>query len=589
MKKAINLLFLLMIVTTSLWSITRPVILSEEEAFNVTATKSADVIAFQIELGEHIYLYADKLSLNITSPIKQSLYSDINLPKGEPYEEFIVLFDDTTILVPISVIKKYVKEGKYTLELSYQGCAKPSGGGICYPPLTYESSYELEASTPSVKKTTQNTQLSEQDKIASDFKDSSVWAILITFFGFGVLLSLTPCIFPMIPILSSIIVSQGENMTTKKSFFLSIIYVLSMSLAYTIAGVLAGVFGSNLQVAFQNPWVISSFSLIFVVLSLSMFGFYNLQLPSFIQSTLTKKSDSMQGHGVVGVAVMGFLSALIVGPCVAAPLAGALIYIGQSGDALLGGAALFMMSLGMGLPLILIGVSAGKFMPRPGVWMDNVKTVFGVVLLGVAIWMLSRIVPGVVTMILLATLLIASAIYMGALEQLDKDSTGWQKLLKSIAVIFLLYGATLFVGAMSGNTNPLKPLENKIIQSSGGVVASKDVNFQKIKTLEELKTAIKNAKKPVMVDFYADWCVNCIELEEFTFSDAKVQQRLSEFLTIKIDVTKNSDEDKKILKYYNLIGPPALIFYNGSVDELKHLRIIGFKGAEAFLKHIKEI
>lgn len=402
---------------------TKPKIIPEKEAFIVSDEQKTDGISLNIKLADGIYLYDDQLHVSFTAPLKQNIDKEIQRPKPIEYEEFQVFFNNVALFIPQKTVEKYAKTGEYKILLEFQGCSKT---GICYPPEKKEFTYMLKASTVQDS----SGSISEQDAIANSLQTSSISFIILSFFGFGILLSLTPCIFPMIPILSSIIVSQGESMTTKKSFILSLVYVLAMSVAYTIAGVLAGLFGSNLQAAFQNSWVISTFSLIFVLLAFSMFGFYNIQLPSFLQFAVTKKSDQMQGHGVFGVAIMGFLSALIVGPCVAAPLAGALIYIGQSGDAFLGGLALFFMSLGMGLPLILIGVSAGKFMPRPGVWMDNVKSIFGVILLGVAIWMLSRIVPMSVSMLLSAILIVSSAIYMGALEPLEKPSTGWAKLMK---------------------------------------------------------------------------------------------------------------------------------------------------------------
>ncbi len=284
--------------------------------------------------------------------------------------------ESMSLTIPISIIKKYVSSGEFKLKVEFQGCAAL---GICYQPMKEYFTFDLDGLSQKIENTMVKGEVSEQDFITSTLYNENIWLVLLSFLGFGILLSFTPCIFPMIPILSSIIVSQsGKNMTTKRAFMLSLVYVLSMSLAYTIAGVLAGLFGANISAALQNPWAIGIFSGVFVVLALSMFGFYELQMPSFIQSKLSKKSDEMQGQGVLGVAVMGFISALIMGPCIAAPLAGALVYIGQSGDALLGGAALFVMSIGMGLPLLAIGTGAGKYMPRPGEWMDAIKSIFGV-------------------------------------------------------------------------------------------------------------------------------------------------------------------------------------------------------------------
>lgn len=562
---------------------TKPKIIPEKEAFIVSNEQKADGIILNIKLADGIYLYDDQLHVSlISAALKQNIDKEIQRPKPVSYEEFQVHFNNVSLFISQKTVEKYTKSGEYKILLEFQGCSKT---GICYPPEKKEFVYTLNTAS-SIQESSEN--ISEQDAIANSLKTSSISFIILSFFGFGILLSLTPCIFPMIPILSSIIVSKGESMTTKKSFILSLVYVLAMSVAYTIAGVLAGLFGSNLQAAFQNPWVISTFSLIFVLLAFSMFGFYNIQLPSFLQSAVTKKSDQMQGHGVFGVAIMGFLSALIVGPCVAAPLAGALIYIGQSGDALLGGLALFFMSLGMGLPLILIGISAGKFMPRPGVWMDNVKAIFGIILLGVAIWMLSRIVPLSVSMLLSAMLIVSSAIYMGALEPLEKPSTGWAKLMKSLGMIFFIYGVILFVGVFSGSGNFFYPLERTFTSNSMQVVKEEDLNFINVASLEELQEKVKNAQQPVMVDFYADWCVNCKELEQFTFSDKKVQNALNSFMLLKVDVTQNSDTQKAMMKYFGIFGPPALLFFQNG-EELKNLRIVGFKNADDFLKHIKSL
>ncbi len=299
----------------------------------------------------------------------------------------------------------------------------------------------------------------------------------------------------------------------------------------------------------------------------------------------------MQGQGVIGVAVMGFLSALIMGPCVAAPLAGALVYIGQSGDAILGGAALFVMSMGMGLPLLVIGTGAGKYMPKPGGWMDAIKAIFGVTMLALAIYTLSRVVPANIIILLWTVLVISSAVYMGALESLKEGVNGWRKLIKSFAVIMFIYGIMLFIGAMTNATNPLNPLEKFSSSNTIQNVSTEAVeehNFRVVPTLNELKTVIAESKKPVMVDFYADWCVSCIELENYTFSDPSVKKKLQEFTLIQIDVTKNSDDDKALLKEFGLFGPPAIMFFEDG-SELKSKRLIGFKDAKEFLAHINSL
>ncbi len=566
--------------------------LSPQEAFKVSSNQTKDAVQIRIKLGNKMYEYDNKLHVSLISPKKVLLDKESTRPKPVKFHDFIVHRKDILITVPLDVIRKYVKSGKYKLKVSYQGCSER---GLCYQPMENDFEYTLANKIlKTITPATQTTQVSEEDKIANTIKNSSFLIVLLTFFGFGLLLALTPCVFPMIPILSSIIVSQSDkNMNTKKAFFLSLVYVISMSLAYTIAGILAGLFGANIQTALQNPWIISTFSLIFVLLSFSMFGFYEIQMPNFIQSKLSKTSDNAKSSGVLGVAIMGFLSALIVGPCVAAPLAGALVYIGQSGDALLGGAALFVMSIGMGIPLLIIGAGAGKFMPKPGKWMDNIKAVFGVLMLAVAIWMLDRILPPQITMLLWMALLLISSIYMRALEPQGKDASGWSKLLKGIGIIVLIYSIFLFIGAMRGATNPLNPLEQTQVQilaqnQTKGAIAHKENKFKIIKTLKELDLFIKNSDKPIMIDFYADWCVSCKELDKITFQDPRVKAQMSKFNLVRIDVTDNDLKDKELLKRFNLFGPPGIMFFKNH-KELKSLKTIGYKNANEFTKILEKV
>jgi thiol:disulfide interchange protein DsbD len=395
----------------------------------------------------------------------------------------------------------------------------------------------------------------------------------------------------MIPILSGIIAGHGDQITTRKAFVLSLVYVLAMAITYTVAGVLAGLFGENLQAYFQNPWILSSFALVFVLLALSMFGFYDLQLPSSLQSRLTEVSNKQQGGSLFGVAIMGFLSALIVGPCVAPPLAGALIYIGQTGDALLGGLALFALSMGMGAPLIAIGTSAGKLLPRAGSWMDAVKAVFGVALLGVAIVMLERIIPAEVAMLLWGMLLIISAVYMGALRTLQIEASGWQKLWKGLGVVFLVYGALMLVGAAAGGKDTLQPLRGLAIAGGSGS-AHQELVFKRIKSLQDLQQEVASASaagKTVMLDFYADWCVSCKEMEKYTFTDAGVIAALANTVLLQADVTANDDTDQALLQgHFGLPGPPAIIFYGADGKERKAYRVVGFKPAKAFAEHVQQ-
>ena len=565
------------------------VVLSPQEAFSYSVTKGDNALLMNLTPSKHIYVYDNKIKFEIIKPKKVDLTKDIKLPPYVQYKEWQVHFDPVDAKIPFSLIKQHVNSNQITFRLTFQGCSKD---GICYAPI--HKDYEFDLNSPA--STQKSSNLTQEESIALNLKNSSFLVTIATFFGFGLLLALTPCIFPMIPILSSIIVAQTNKsgkIGMKHSFMLSLVYVLAMSLAYTVAGVLAGLFGSNIQVLLQNPWVIGTFSAIFVLLSLSMFGFYELAMPKFIQNRITKTSSEMEGRGYIGVAIMGFLSALIVGPCVAAPLAGALVYIGQSGDALLGGLALFVMSLGMGMPLLAIGLGAGKYMPKPGAWMNRITAVFGVVMLAMAIWMLARFVDGTIILFLWTFLAMSSAIYMGALESLGDNASGWKKLIKSIAVILFVYSLFLFVGAFSHATDPLNPLgkilENRVASTTSNSVAQGEKSlFTRVKTLKELKNIVATSKKPIVLDFYADWCVSCLELGKYTFADKRVIAKFQDFTVLQVDVTKNSDEDFKIQKEFGLYGPPAILFFKDGVEQ-KPKRIIGFIEADKFLEHLDSI
>lgn len=578
MKK---ILFLLLIFVYSFSLELDSPILEPQEAFKTTFIKNQDSINLKLELGKSIYLYDNKLKISITKPLNIDITKDVNIPNPESYDEFIVHFKNLDLTIPFDLLKSKISSNEYEVEIKFQGCSK---AGLCYAPMSERFSFTLEnTSKEDIKevikeqKIQTTTNLNETDTIASSLKDGNTLLVLATFFGFGLLLSLTPCVFPMIPILSSIIVgaSKNEDMTAKKGFFLSLVYVLSMSVAYTIAGIIAGVFGANLQAILQNPYVLVIFALIFVALAFSMFGYFEIKLPQSIQTKLNKTTDGKEKQGIAGIAIMGFLSALIVGPCVAPPLAGALVYIGQTGDALLGGMALFVMSLGMGVPLLLIGLGAGKFMPKPGGWMEGITRIFGIVMLGVAIWLLDRVLDASVIMVLWALLLLGSAIYLKIYSNI---------ITRLISMVLLILGAILLVGVISGATNPLKPLEK--FTSSKNLVNTNELAFQKVKNIAELELAIKNSSKPVMLDFWASWCVACKELEEITFKDEEVIKRLQGFTLLKADVTLNSDDDKALQKMFGVVGPPALIFWNKDKNEVKSSRIVGYKNPKRFLEII---
>ncbi|KLE04240.1 protein-disulfide reductase DsbD [Aliarcobacter butzleri] len=548
-------------------------VLEPEEAFKVKFIKNEDSLNIKFELGKDIYLYHDKLQINILKPQKIEITKELNIPKPVNYEEFIVHFDDLNLTIPYNLLKSKVDSKEFEIELKFQGCSK---AGLCYAPMSQKQILVLNTNIQDEV----STNINETDSIANNLKEKNLLLVLLTFFGFGLLLSLTPCVFPMIPILSSIIVgaSKNETMTASRGFFLSLVYVLSMSIAYTIAGVIAGIFGANLQVALQNPYVLVIFALIFVALAFSMFGYFEIRLPQAIQNRVNKTTDGKEKQGILGIAIMGFLSALIVGPCVAPPLAGALVYIGQTGDAILGGLALFVMSLGMGVPLLLIGLGAGKFMPKPGGWMESITKIFGIVMLGVAIWLLDRVLNATIIIYLWALLLLGSAIYLKIYQHI---------LTQLITVVIFILGVILFVGAISGATNPLNPLE-KFTSSKMTQVSDEKLIFKKVKNIQELELAIKNSNKPVMLDFWASWCVSCKELEEITFQDEQVINKLQEFTLLKADVTENNDEDKVLQKKFGVVGPPALIFWDKDKNEIQASRIIGYKNPKDFLEIVNK-
>jgi thiol:disulfide interchange protein DsbD len=433
--------------------------------------------------------------------------------------------------------------------------------------------------------TSPQAEQNDSSRIGALFKGGSFWLIMASFFGFGLLLALTPCVFPMIPILSGIIVGQGHALTKSRAFVLSLAYVLGMAITYAAVGVAAGMSGTLLSAALQNAWVLGGFALIFVALAFSMFGFYEMQMPSVIQSRFTEASNRVGGGGPLGVFVMGALSAVIVGPCVAAPLAGALLYIGQSGDVVLGGSALFSLALGMGAPLLLVGVSAGALLPRAGAWMEAVKRFFGVLLLGMAIWLISPVIPAEVHMLLWAGLLIVSSMYMRAIDPLPHTASGYAKFWKGVGVVALIVGVALLVGALAGSRDMLQPLSGLRAASAEAKAAGMEsLKFERVKSVAELESRLKQASgKAVMLDFYADWCVSCKELERFTFGDAKVQARLSDVVLLQADVTANSEDDKALLKKFGLFGPPGIVFFDKNGKELSNSRVIGYVPPEKFL------
>ncbi len=568
--------------------------LMPDEAFKPYA-KVNDTM--QVEAGvviaDEIYLYENKMSVTLKDT--ELTIKKTQKPEAKDHDGSQVFFTSPNFVLTLANPKSLSGIQKFTVVVAYQGC---SSKGLCYNPGKKEYSLSVDASkistqgsTPTNVKTTPKLEIeqpikevSETDAIANTIKSGNIAVVLLTFLGFGLLLAMTPCVFPMIPIISGVIVSQGEGLTTRKAFALSVVYVLAMAVAYTIAGVLAGLFGANLQAALQTPWVIYSFSFVFVALAFSMFGFYELKLPD---SLVAKVSSGNNRGGYAGVAIMGFLSALIVGPCVAAPLAGALVYIGQTGDAVLGGMALFSMSIGMGLPLIVVGVSAGKFMPKPGAWMTMVTAVFGVMMLGVAIWMLEKVVDPSVTTLLYGLLGIGFAIYLGVFE---KESHVFKK---SVSVIMFIYSVALLLSFLAGSASMLHPLgflKGSVTSSVVQATASKELKFKVVKSLDALdKVLAQNKGKKIMLDFAADWCTSCKELAEVTFKDANVKNALSDYVLIRADVTDNGEKEKAMSQKYGVFGPPALIFFDENLKVKSSKTIIGFIEPEKFIEHLNSL
>ncbi|MBI1904832.1 MAG: protein-disulfide reductase DsbD [Rhodocyclales bacterium] len=559
-----------------------------ERAYQFSARMlNAQTIEATYKIRKDYYLYDNKLRFSAT-PETVTLGTS-ERPPGKIYKD--EFFGETTIhrgtisiLIPVTAAPGLTR---FTLTAQSQGCWD---GGICYPPLTHTAelaiaapaaggAIERSAAPPASGNGAIASGGDESGRIARLLKGSGPLLVLASFFGFGLLLAFTPCTFPMIPILSGIIIGHGHNITRTRSLVLSGAYVMGMAVTYAIAGVAAGMSGTLLSAALQNAWVLGAFALLFVALSLSMFGFYELQMPSALQSRLSSTASHQHGGSLGGVIVMGVLSALIVGPCVAAPLAGALLYIAQTGDAAFGGLALFVMALGMGAPLMAVGVGTRSMLPKVGPWMEGVKKAFGVMLLAVAIWMLNPVVPALWSMLAWAALLLFSAIFLHALDPLPSHAKGWQRFWKGVGVVLLIGGAAMLIGALAGSRDPLQPLA---VLRGGSAAEVAPPHFENVRSVAELDARIKTADRPVMLDFYADWCVSCKEMERFTFSDPEVAARMGRMLLLKADVTENNDADKALLKRFNLFGPPGIIFFDARGRERDDLRVVGFMPSAEF-------
>lgn len=579
------------------------VILPPDKAFGLeVSVRDESAIQANFRVTPGYYLYRDKVSFSVKSDPAQTTdvkIINVSMPQGEMKSD--PNFGDMKVFhqpfqALISLNRSNSTHRKIILTASYQGCKE---NDLCYAPIDKQFSIELPEAGPTkngsrptlspVQAPQQEEMLaqSESARLSNLLKKGSFWLIVTFFFGAGLLLAFTPCVLPMIPILSGIIVGRNSHPSKMHGFVLSLAYVLGMALTYAAVGVAAGLSGTLLSSALQTPWALGSFAAIFVLLAFSMFGFYELELPSALQSKLTNTSNRLHGGHLSGVFVMGVLSAVIVSPCVAAPMAAALLYIGQTHDAVIGGAALFALAMGMGVPLLVIGASAGALLPKAGAWMEAVKNFFGVLMLAMAIWLISTLIPISLQMLLWGALLVLSAIYMRALDSLANNASGWEKLWKGVGILALLLGSAYLIGALSGARDILRPLAGL---GNGQATAAPIVQFDRVRNMAELNARLAQAKgKSVLLDFYADWCVSCKEMERYTFSDMKVQDRLKDSVLLQIDVTDNNDEDKSLLKHFGLFGPPAILFFDRQGNEQNGQRIIGYLDAGQFLQSLQYV
>ena len=560
--------------------------LPQEQAF-VPTLSTADpftlLLHWDIEPGYYLY----RNSFGFSNPGGEIQLGAPRFPKGvmevdAEYGETEVYFDSADIMIPLSraTPEPLVAE----IAVTYQGCKVDS---ICYPPNTIVLPVDLPRATASSAATYPDSPpVSEQDRLSGVIAGADLITVMLIFTGLGLLLAFTPCCLPMVPILSGIIAGHGQNVTTGKAFALSVSYVLGMAFTYTAAGALFGAAGGQLQAALQTPLIISGVALLFVVLSLAMFGVYELQLPAALQTRLTAIGSKGKAGSFIGTALMGAVSALVVSTCVAPPLVAALAVIAQTGDIGRGAFALFSLSIGMGIPLIVFGTSAGKLLPRAGSWMNTVKGIFGFMLLGMAIWMLDRILPGNLIMFLSAGLAVFAGVWAGAFTPLDKPAGSRALAGKGIGLLLVVYSLALLAGGLSGSTSVLQPL-NRI--TGGTAESAAELPFVRIKTVADFDAALAGASadnKTLMLDFYADWCVSCKEMEAFTFTDPDVHAALENTVLLQADVTANDAADKALLERFGIFGPPTIIFFDRSGNEVSGQRVIGYMNTTDFLRHL---
>ena len=561
-------------------------ILTPDQAFQLSITaENQHTLKANFAIAKGHYLYRNKITFESQDLALEAVFPKGDIKKDTHFGEVEVYHNALTARLILNNPPANLQ--KIKVQASYQGCSEK---GLCYSPI--RKTFEINLPNGSTSNTNTAITESSNDQATSLLKSGKLWLVVAGFFGFGVLLALTPCVLPMIPILSGIIVGDKKvhhHATSRlHAFNLSLAYTLGMSLSYTLAGIAAGLSGQLLSNALQSPWMLGITSMIFVFLAFSMFGFYELRLPSALENRMVNIANGIKGGQFLGVFSMGALSALIVSPCVAAPLAGALIYIGQTHDVMLGGLALFSLSIGMGVPLLLIGASAGHVLPKAGPWMTAVRDFFGFLMLGLAIYLISPVIPSSLQMLLWAALLIIPAIYLRAIDSLPSNASPLQRLCKGMGIILLALGITMIIGAASGAKSPLNPLSGIVNKQAS--TSNSGLSFKRIHSIAELEANIQNAKgKTLMLDFYADWCVACKELEQFTFSDAGVKNALKDTVLLQADVTNNTPEDIALLNRFKLFGPPGMVFFNQTGQEIASLKVVGYQAPEEFIKTLQKL
>lgn len=582
-------------------------LLKVDEAFQLNVDIVDDKILVKFDIAEGYYMYSERLKLS--SPNAE--LGEANIPKGKEKDDPYLGLTEVHYNFLEASIPIVNNNGDFTLVVDYQGCAEDR---LCYPPTTKEltlshtvgGSAVSSADTASHQSATEqaadteadaNEFVSEQEKLTKHLTEESLMTNFFYFMLLGLALTFTPCVFPMIPIISGIIAGQGDNITTRKAFFLSLTYTQAMAIVYTILGIVVALAGQSISGYFQSPAVVITAAVIFAILSLSMFGFYELQLPSSMQAKLSERSNNQKKGSYFGTAIMGAISALIVSPCVTVPLIAILLIIAKSGDLLLGGVSLYGLGIGMGIPLIIIGVTGGKFLPKAGGWMDGIKAAFGVAMLGVALYLIKHLIPASMYMYGWALLAIIPGYFLFT-NGLPKE--GWQKFVKGLGIVAMIYGALLIVGGAQGQRNLIQPLggfshtsgSNALGSSTVGSTATQQsghLEFKRIKTLAELNQAVKEANadgKTVMLDFFAEWCAACYEFEELVFKDPKVIEALSNTVLLQADVTENNPDDIKLMQAFDVLGLPSILFYSLEGEELSRFRATGFEDADEFEKRV---